>query len=290
MSANETQRLDPPDPFELADASIEELAAALETAVSLPVDEDIAPLTEQIAGLILSEAIHLIRMGSRAETAAASDTLSQLVVSDCGEDLERGDSEAYRLISTGSVALSAATPASSKGGARMMLRSWSGRARKAIELLMKAPDQRLYRSDLRAGLQIEDESHLSHLLGDLEAARLIIRVREGREVLVRLGPAVERDEAREAIGRKIERIFVPAGPDPGLGSDEKVATNRLDAGSLVLSRPFDPAGPPPVENEVPFPTRTLCEVTALDLDDQEVLRPSTGSWERTQLSRSTAQG
>jgi hypothetical protein len=267
--------------FDLAKAPISELIADLETEETLSDDGGAAPpRAEQIAGLILAEAIRLIRLGTRHEIARASNALAQMLIEEGGEELERRHPEAHRLVTGASVSLSAATPAASRGGAQTVLRSWSGKSREVLERLYEAPAERMRRAELRAKVGILDESHFSHLLSDLEGARLVVRAKTGgREVLVRLGPVAQSDEIRAML---IEPgpIFRSKAELTGRHSAER--KNRLGH-EPTLTR-LETILSPPYENEsfagAQSPTTlTICRLTSLrDLDQGKEESPFAGAF------------
>jgi len=194
----------PRDLLALSKASMGELLAALEDEETLA-DEGgvVSPMALQVARLIAAEAVRLIRLGTRAELADASLEIAETLTGPKAKALA-DHRDAHRLVSGASVTLGAATPPSSKGGEMAVLRSWNGNARKAVEYLNSLPDQAVRRADLRELLDV-DESYLSHLLADLEAAGLIVRTRRGRSVTVHLGPNARTDHVQELL---------PADPPP----------------------------------------------------------------------------
>jgi hypothetical protein len=251
MSPTSTTQPARRDLFALSRASVDVLVADLETEATLDDPGDATPpRAEQVAGLVLAEAIRLIRLGTRAEIARASNSLAQLLIADSGERLEREQEETYRLLVSASTALSAATPASSKGGALTVLRSWKGKACELVEMLNETPERPIQRAYLRTKLGIEDESHFSHLLSDLEAARLIVRVRTGREVAVRLGTAAHTDEVRKALQIEGEPILRRRKPDRYSQLESTVVANFPDYAPPTHDFLFEVKLPAPSENEL----------------------------------------
>ncbi|HTR73951.1 MAG TPA: hypothetical protein VMH33_01675 [Solirubrobacterales bacterium] len=263
-----------PDLFGLTQASIQTLIEDLRRTETLDDKGGAAPpRSEQVAALVVAEAIRLIRLGTKAEIARAARELSKLLIGSVGERLEEEQEEAHRLLSGASVALSAATPASSKGAARTVLRSWSGDAGRVMKLVLEAPGERAPRIQLRETMGIDDQSHFSHILSDLEAARLIIRVRTGKEKLVRVGPVGRTEEIREALG------LVGGGPIVHRSRLDRKDERRNLVDFTHRHRPgVEPAeiAPPPpqeifavVENTSTFTQCGIARVNRLDPDAED---------------------
>ena len=109
--------------------------------------------------------------------------------------------------------------------------STSSLGRSVLELLAAA-GQPVSRSEIKRRLGLA-ESHLSHLLRDLEATGMIVRRRaeRGREVLVALGPEGHRVVEASLLPRWVDRL---AGLIAGTGKDP---LRNLDtvAGELVTA-------------------------------------------------------
>lgn len=281
MTQTETQT-EAPDLFELTKASIEELIEDLKREHTLADDDGSAPpRAVQVAGLALAESIRLIRMGTRTEIAEASDELSQLLITAAGERLEQERQEAFRLLSAAAVALGAATSASSKGGAQTVMRSWKGKAKEVVKLLLDAPGEQAQRSYLREKVGITEESHFSHILSDLEAARLIVRVRTGKEMLVRLGPTGRTEQVRAELSPG--RLIFPHGFRRAAWEtelfDRAGRRNYPGPRGLSLVPAVEPAGRAAVvENEIfaaagNTSTSSLCQVIDINRADTEADKP-----------------
>jgi hypothetical protein len=219
-----------PDLLSLAREPLAKRVAALrsvwsETAPAGPLPSRAA----QISGLIVTEAIRLIRLGTGVELADASLELARLLNRPDGRTLAERDAEAARLVNGAAVALAAAATPSSPGARLMVLRSWSGKAKEAVRILAEAQGQAMARSELRVRLEEPTESHLSHLLGALESSGLIVRSREGRNVTVHLGPIAREDEVQELIAS-------PPAPTWGTGSGERDLHREIYAAAVTATR------------------------------------------------------
>jgi DNA-binding transcriptional ArsR family regulator len=169
----------------LASASMAKLLGLLTR--SLRSGGTMEPRPDQLAGYVLAETVHLIRLGTRPELADASAVLSRLLTTQvAGEIAEHYPAAHTALNSAADVLVVAASP-SSRGGEFTVLRSYSGRALAAVWHVDRAECRALPRAELLGRLGIE-ESYMSHILADLETAGLIERIREGRNVTVHLGP------------------------------------------------------------------------------------------------------
>jgi DNA-binding transcriptional ArsR family regulator len=193
----------PVDLFSLIDASMQGLIDALETeAANEDENAAISSHADQIADLILAEAVRLIRLGTRSETAGAGAKLANALIGPNAPELEKNYEDAFMSMVGASRVLRAASAPSSPGADLTVLRSWNGKALDVVEALVEARDEELPRSEIRALLGEVDESYLSHLLADLEAARLIVRVREGRMVTVHLGVVGRSERVRRMLRSK----------------------------------------------------------------------------------------
>lgn len=200
MPENELIAIPAPDLFSLALAPMSARVSALEQAWALP--EDPGPLPSrsvQIAGLIVAETVRLIRLGNRSELTEGALELAQLIARVETEAIASVHPESHRLASAAAVVLGAASAPSSGGGEMAVLRSWNGKAREAVELLTRAHDKALARTELRSALGDPTESHLSHLLADLEVSGLAVRIREGKTVTVHLGPTGRSEQVQEQL-------------------------------------------------------------------------------------------
>jgi DNA-binding transcriptional ArsR family regulator len=191
------------DLFSLSDAPLETLLETLLEEQSLADRGGVAPpRAEQIADLILSAVIRLIRLGTPGQLADAGVEVSRRLVGSAAEELERCHPRAYRVLAAASLVLGAAAAPSSGGGEVAVLRAWNGLALEAFAAVSRAPGQAMARSELRCELGHIDESHLSHILADLEDAGLVARIRDGRNVTVHLGPLGHEKHVRELLPKQ----------------------------------------------------------------------------------------
>lgn len=203
------------DLLSLAVAPMSDLLAALDTeARSAPVREQdrrrMPSRALQISHLVVAETVRLIRVGTRPELSAAAVATTGMLARASGQRLADHHREAHRLLAGASVVLGAANSPASSAGELTVLRSWNGKASEAVALISQAPDYELPRARLRELLGI-DESHMSHLLADLEASGLVVRRRFGREVTVYLGPTGHTDRVQE----RLPDVNVPTFDDGG---------------------------------------------------------------------------
>ncbi len=198
----------------LSKAPMPELVAALEEERTLS-DEGVGlpRRSKRVARFLMSEAIRLIRLGTRAEVADAALELVEVRQRSSGKRLAEEHPPAFRLLTSAADALAAATPPSSGGGELTVLRSWNGKAREAVALVNRR--SAIPRAELRAELDVS-ESYLSHLLADLEAAGLVVRIKTGNAVMVHLGRVARSEHVQELMphdpSRKVRRTRGEAPP------------------------------------------------------------------------------
>ncbi|HXR61714.1 MAG TPA: hypothetical protein VN732_10330 [Solirubrobacterales bacterium] len=179
-----------------------ELLAALE-APEVLADEGgpVPPFSVQVAGLVVAEAVRLIRLGTRLELAEAADELAQALIEPPLSQLKQDRPEAHRQLSAASVTLGAAVAPSSSGGEMAVLRSWNGNAKQVLALINEEQGQVMERAKLREHLGGIEESYLSHLLADLEEAGLVAKVKRGKTVSVHLGRTAREEHVQREISR-----------------------------------------------------------------------------------------
>ena len=233
----------------LSKAKMPELVSALEEAQGLQEEPKGVPRrSKRVSRLLMKEAIRLIRLGTRGEITDAALELTRARKRSLAEGVEGSHAFSQRMLTSAADALAAASPPSSGGGEMTLLRSWNGNARKAVSIVSQARGRAIPRADLRVQLDV-DESYLSHLLAELEAAGLIIRVRSGKTVMVHLGMVGRSDHVQEMLpqedrvppvkaGTQLERtpvneVFVDS------WFTKTTDTLRLDVDELVRAMQLD---------------------------------------------------
>jgi DNA-binding transcriptional ArsR family regulator len=188
------------DLFSLSEAPLATLTEELLDERTLADPGGIAPpRAEQIADLVLFAVVRLVRLATPAQIADAGVEVSRRLIGAPGEELGRRFPRAHRILDAASLVLGAAASPASGGGEVAVLRAWNGLALNAFVAISLAPGQSMARSELRRELGHIDESHLSHILADLEDAALIARIRDGRNVTVHLGPRGHEKHVRELV-------------------------------------------------------------------------------------------
>jgi DNA-binding transcriptional ArsR family regulator len=178
---------DPPNLTALASASMAELVGEIVKSVSRGPAGSPDPDPDQLAEYVLSETVRLIRLGTRPEIADAAVAVSRVLITKVAARLSAEYPQSHAALSSASALLSVASSPASRGGELTVLRSYNGNALSALWHVDRAKRRAIPRARLLGMLRVE-ESYLSHLLADLEAAGLIERIRDGRVVTVHLGP------------------------------------------------------------------------------------------------------
>ncbi len=156
-----------------------------------------------VCELAVDEAVRLVRAGSRTDLLVVGDALATFLGGPRGANVKRGAPGAYDTLSGLLPVLSAASSPASRGGEALVLRSWSGKAQAALAAVARTGS--MPRAELREGLRVS-QSHLSHMLKDLEAAHLVERVG---------GPGRRSVDVRiTAKGRQLVFEQVPPPPPP----------------------------------------------------------------------------
>ncbi len=190
------------DLLSLATAPLTDLLEAIESAETIAEPSSGIPArATQMARLVVAEVVRLIRLGTRRQLAEAGDLLSRTLIGAQAPALAECQPQAHDLLCAAANVLDLAIAPSSSGGELTVLRSWGGNARRAVALVDRAPGRAIARARLREALKLED-SYLSHMLAELEAAGLIVRTRLGRVVTVHLGPVAERPHVKELLPGK----------------------------------------------------------------------------------------
>jgi len=159
----------------------------------------VAPLVERVAhepeekalgaltALLMNRLVRLVRQGSRQEILDESLMLNRVLAMDAGAHLRQSRPEAFGGWSALGELLSGAAQSTGRAAVPSILSGTRGR--EILELLA-GEGQPVARSEIKRRLELISESHLSHLLRDLDEADLIVRYKSprGKEVLVELGP------------------------------------------------------------------------------------------------------
>jgi DNA-binding MarR family transcriptional regulator len=180
MSSTHAQSLD----FSGLDrVSFEEIVQDLHALEGDPSEERI----EALDGLISSRTLWLLKDGDRSQLLDEALQLAQVLESAAGTALDTHDPATHGAWCGFRDLMTEAARRSDPLFVNSLLRSTGGRGEAILELLAASPAP-VPRPEIRRNLDLS-ESHLSHLLRDLEKAELVVRVRaEGRRgVLVKLG-------------------------------------------------------------------------------------------------------
>ncbi len=202
MSEDLSEERHRPDLFSLSNARLQDLVAELEASDDMPSTHESTTRRRQISTLLISETIRLVRLGNQKELADGAVVLARVAASGCSSC--SGDELIRRRVEAAAIVVSAAASPSSRGGELQVLRSWKGMALRATALVYRSNESSMQRSDLRATLGLE-ESHLSHLLGDLEAAGLLVRIAHGRSVTLHLGPTGRQPHVEQVLAQEVAR-------------------------------------------------------------------------------------
>lgn len=192
----------PSDLSGLGDAPPEEVASLLERAAAHPVPEELEALTS----LLLDRTLQALRQGSRQEILQEAKALNGVLAGSEGEALEQVQPRFHGAWAALGELLSEAARRSDRAAVDSILLGTKGHGRKLLEELARngAP---MSRAKLRERLSL-GESHLSHLLRDLEEADLVVRYRPegGKEVVVELGPVGREVVEQSVLPKWIETL------------------------------------------------------------------------------------
>jgi DNA-binding MarR family transcriptional regulator len=187
------------------------LPALIDTLERLVTDHAGAAVLNAVAELAVDETVRLVRSGSRSEVIAGGKALSGFLASKLAQAAQDGAPGAHDTLNGLLPVLTAAASPASKDGGALVLRSWSGKAREALEHIASTPKGVLGRAELRTRLAVS-ESYLSHLLADLEAAHLVERIsaQGARTVEVHLAPQgrefVTPPPARPVTAQRLRKV------------------------------------------------------------------------------------
>lgn len=184
----------PPQPLSAyINASFVELRPVLEQTTPGARDR---PMAEAVGGLILHRALKLLRDSSRDDILAEGIALDGFLASPAGDQFKTAHADLYFAWQGLSALLGEAARRSDRAAIESILRSHEGHGRAVLELLAERAEP-VRRAEVRERLQLS-ESHMSHVLRDLEEADLIRRRAAGREVALALGPV-----GREVVARHV---------------------------------------------------------------------------------------
>jgi len=169
----------------------------------------VAPLVEKVArepeekaltaltALLMNRALRLLRQGSRQEILDESLMLNRALAIEAGAHLRQSQPEAFGGWSALGELLSGAARSTSRAAIPAILSG--SRGREILELLA-GEGRPVARSEIKRQLEFTSESHLSHLLRDLEEADLVLRYKPegGKDVFVELGPV-----GREVVSQSV---------------------------------------------------------------------------------------
>lgn len=174
------------------------LDASLGRIAELIGRSDVDP--SQLATLLGHRTLFLLREASKDQLLQEAMALDKALAAPAGPALRERSPEAFGAAQELADLLGEAIRRRDRAAVPSILSSRQGHGRKVLERLASA-GQPVLRSEFRGQLGLS-ESHLSHLLRELEEADLIRRSRtQGREVVVELGP----------VGREVvESSVLPA--------------------------------------------------------------------------------
>jgi DNA-binding MarR family transcriptional regulator len=157
-----------------------------------------------VGSVILDRTLHLLREASREQILEECVALQKFLEGPGRQHQERSP-EVYGSWTGLSQLLAEAARRSDRAALESILLGHKGLGRKVMETLAERGGP-VPRTEVREKLALS-ESHLSHLLRDLDEADLIVRHRPRgtREILIELGPA-----GRELVQRSIVPAWVEA--------------------------------------------------------------------------------
>jgi hypothetical protein len=179
----------------------EELDPIIESAMAETNDEG----RDVWVALFRNRALNLIRKGSSLALRREAAVLNRNLFSPAGRQVQRDAAAYHARLATIADMLSTAGQRTDTAFLNAVLASHSKYAQRICELLARAGANGLPRRELLAKLDVT-ESHLSHILADLEKAHVVVRLRSTgtKEVRVTLDSA-----GRDLVTEQLEpRWFV----------------------------------------------------------------------------------
>lgn len=141
--------------------------------------------TSLLGWLLVHRGLHLLRVESREQIETEYFAVSKFLGSRTAAVVQKNQPEAFGAWTFLTDLLGEAAKRSDSAAVNSILLDHQGHGKRVLEVLAEA-GQAVSRSALRTTLNIS-ESHLSHLLRELEEADLICRHRNGREISIELG-------------------------------------------------------------------------------------------------------
>jgi len=140
--------------------------------------------------MLRNRALRLLRTGSSSDLCNEAEVLNRYLYSRLGRQLQSRSAEVHARLRTIADMLSEASRRVDSVFLSAVLSSHKKYAEKILEILSPAGTDGVPRQKLLGELEIE-QSHLSHVLADLEDADVIVRYRHPgkKEVRVAIGPA-----------------------------------------------------------------------------------------------------
>lgn len=174
----------------------DELDPVIESAMAETVGEQ----RDAWVALFRNRALNLIRRGSSLALRREAAVLNRQLYSPTGRELQQRDPAHHARLGTIAEMLSTAGQRTDTAFLNAVLSSHSKYAQRILELLARAGSDGLPRRELMAKLGVQ-ESHLSHILADLEKANVIVRLRRDgtKEVRVTLDAA-----GRDLVNEQLE--------------------------------------------------------------------------------------
>lgn len=227
------QRAIPPDLTGLDGADFEgQIRPLLETLAETPSPKP----ADRVQAVLLNRALTLLRTGARSEIGDEAYALDRFLASEYGESLRhRGEHAREVYGGLGAIArlLTAAAERADGPAVESILRNHRGRGRQVLERLAEH-GAAMPRAALRSRLAMS-ESHLSHVLRELEEADLIVRYRQGKEVMVDLGfigrEVVDRSVLPTWIRRLVELLHCMAEGQGDFDAPKKLTDELLGHGA-----------------------------------------------------------
>lgn len=194
---------------------------------------------EQVTGLLLNRVLHLLREASTTAILEECMDLNRFIESTVGQSVKSQRPDYFGRWAGIAELLSEAAQRVDAAAVSSILLAHKGYGQKILEILAAATTS-LPRSQIRKHLEIS-ESHLSHILSDLDEASLIVRRRldNSREVTIDLGPL-----GREIVDRSIFPSWISVVIDhikrlPRVDSVEAIDPDTLRKDFLMKGAPSD---------------------------------------------------